>query len=107
MNWKVFSNENQINNFVTLENEFSKSNIDEYVVIESDQINEQETDISEESAIQMLHTTKFTKKEMQDLKQMEVDEIIEDESEIINLKDNHLPKGLTPLEDIFDSNYIY
>ena len=43
---------------------------------------------------------------MQDLKQMEVDEIIEEESEIINLKDNHLPKGLTPLEDIFDSNDI-
>ena len=41
---------------------------------------------------------------MQDLKQMEVDEIIEGESEIINLKDNHLPKGLTPLEDLFDSN---
>ena len=43
---------------------------------------------------------------MQDLKQMEVDEIIEDESEIINLKDSHFPKGLTPLEDIFDSNDI-
>ena len=37
---------------------------------------------------------------------MEIDEIIEDESEIINLKDNHLPKGLTPLEDLFDSNDI-
>ena len=37
---------------------------------------------------------------------MEVDEIIEDESEIINLKDNHLPKGLTPLEDLFNSNDI-
>ena len=54
----------------------------------------------------MLHPTKFTKKDMQDLKQMEFDEIIEDESEIINLKDNHLPKGLTPLEDLFDSNDI-
>ena len=43
---------------------------------------------------------------MQDLKQMEFDEIVEDESEIINLKDNYLPKGLTPLEDLFDSNDI-
>ena len=43
---------------------------------------------------------------MQDLKQIEIDEIIADESEIINLKDNHLPKGLTPLEDLFDSNDI-
>ena len=43
---------------------------------------------------------------MQNLKQMDVDEIIEEESEVINLKDNHLPKGLTPLEDLFDSNDI-
>ena len=43
---------------------------------------------------------------MHDLKQMEVYEIIEGESEIINLKDNHFPKGLTPLEDFFDSNAI-
>ena len=28
------------------------------------------------------------------------------DTEIINLKDNQLPKGLTPLEDLFDSNDI-
>ena len=75
-NWKVFVNDNQINNFLTLENEFSNSSIDEDTVNESDQKNEQEIDISKESATQMLHPTKFTKKGMQDLKQMEVDEII-------------------------------
>jgi len=37
---------------------------------------------------------------------MDLDEIIEEETEVINLKDNHLPKGLTPLEDLFDSNDI-
>lgn len=37
---------------------------------------------------------------------MDIDEIIEGESEVINLKDNHLPKGLTPLEDLFDFNDI-
>ena len=52
----------------------------------------------------MLHPTKFTKKEMQDLKQMDIDEIIEEEFQVINLKDNNLPKGLTPLEHLFDSN---
>jgi len=102
----VFVNDNQINNFLTLENEFSNSSIDEDTVNESNQTNEQETNISKESVTQMLHPTKFTKKEIQDLKQMEVDEIIEEESEIIDLKDNHFPKGLTPLEDIFDSNDI-
>ena len=37
---------------------------------------------------------------------MDIDEIIEGEYEVINLKDNHLPKGLTPLENIFDFNDI-
>jgi len=54
----------------------------------------------------MLHPTKFTQKEVQDLKQMDLDEIIEEEKEVIDLKDTHLPKGLTPLEDLFDSNVI-
>ena len=37
---------------------------------------------------------------------MNPDEMIEEESEVIELKDNFLPIGLTPLEDIFDSNDI-
>lgn len=37
---------------------------------------------------------------------MDLDEIIEEEIEVIGLKDNHLPKGLTPLEDLLDSNDI-
>ena len=37
---------------------------------------------------------------------MDLNEIIEEETEVINLKDNHLPKGLTPLEDLFDFNDI-
>jgi len=37
---------------------------------------------------------------------MDLDEIIDDEGEVINLKVNHLPKGLSPLEDLFDSNDI-
>jgi len=60
----------------------------------------------EDSSIQMLHPTTFTKQEVQDLKQMDLDEINEEETKIIDLKDNHLPKGLTPLEDLFDSNDI-
>jgi len=37
---------------------------------------------------------------------MEIDEVIDEETEVKNLKDNFLPKGLTPLEDLFDSNDI-
>ena len=35
-----------------------------------------------------------------------MDEIAETEAEVIDLKDNFLPIGLTPLEDLFDSNDI-
>ena len=37
---------------------------------------------------------------------MNLDEMVEGESEVIELKDNFLPIGLTPLEDILDSNDI-
>ena len=43
---------------------------------------------------------------MQELKQMHLDEIAEAEAEVIDLKDNFLPAGLTPLEDIFYSNDV-
>ena len=46
----------------------------------------------------MLHPTKFTKKEIQDLKEIDIDEVIGGEYEVIDLKDNFLPTGLTPLE---------
>ena len=42
LNWQVFVNKNQINSFLTLQNEFSNCNIDEDITIEeSDQEKEQ------------------------------------------------------------------
>ena len=40
------------------------------------------------------------------MKEIKFDETAEGESEVIDLKDNFLPTGLTPLEEIFDSNDI-
>ena len=37
---------------------------------------------------------------------MHFEEIAKIEAEIIDLKDNLLPVGLTPLEDIFDANDV-
>jgi len=102
----VFDSDKQINNFLTLDEEFCNTNIDVDTVNKFDQTNKIEIDISAECATQMLHPTKFTKKEMQELQEMDIDEIIEGESEVINLKDNHLPQGLTPLEDLFYFNDI-
>lgn len=67
-NWQVFDSNKKINNFLTLDEEFSSINIDVDTVSEFDQTNNIETDISAESATQMLHPKKFTNKEMQDLK---------------------------------------
>lgn len=82
----MFDSDKQINNFLTLDEEFCNINIDVDTVNEFDQTNNIEINISAESAIQMLHPTKFTNKEMQDLKEMDIDEIIEGESKVINLK---------------------
>eukprot|EP00253_Pinus_taeda_P020477 PITA_20477 len=106
MKYVVFDNDSHINNFLTLEEDFSSANIDIDTVGMINQKNKIQTNISAESENQMLHPTKFTNKEMQDLKGIDIDEIIKEETEIIDLKDNHLPKGLTPLEYFFDSNDI-
>ncbi len=98
-NWQVFDNDEQINNFLTLDQEFSNNYIDVDTIANSNQIDEVETNMLEENSANMLHPTKFTQKEIQGLKQMDLDEIIEEKTEVINLKDNCLPKGLTPLED--------
>lgn len=92
--------------FLTLEEEFSSTNIDLDIASEFDQTEKLQTNISVESAIQSLHPTNFTKEEIQDLKEADIDEMVEGEVEVIDLKDNCLPKGLTPLEDFFDSNDI-
>lgn len=73
---------------------------------EVNHIDKIETHILAETTTQILHPTKFTSKELQELKEIDVDETIGGESEVIDLKDNYLPTGLTPLEDIFYSNDI-
>ena len=106
-NWQVFENDTRINNFLTLQEEFSGLNIDENTMDDSQQVaSKNEQTISAEAAKQILHPTTFDDKNIQELKQMNFDEIAEAEAKVIELKDNFLPTGLTPLEDIFDSNDI-
>ena len=105
--WQVFEDDAQINNFLTLQQEFSGLNIDMEAASYSQTPGEQhQTSISPKIANQMLHPTIFNKENLQELKQISCEEIADNEAEIIQLKDNFLPTGLTPLEDIFDSNDI-
>ena len=94
--WQVFENDAQINNFLTLQHEFSGLNIDGDAMDDSNQ-----QTLTAEVAKQMLHPTIFDSKNIQELKQIHCEEIAETEAEIIDLKDNFLPASLTPLEDIF------
>lgn len=105
--WQVFENDAQINNFLILQQEFSGLNIDVDVIdYPHQQVNQHQQTILAEAANQILHPTTFDNKNVQELKQMNLDVIAEAEAEVIDLKDNFLPTGLTPLEDIFESNDI-
>ena len=54
----------------------------------------------------MLHPTIFNKDNILEIQQINCEETSDDEAEVIQLKDNFLPTGLAPLEDIFDSNDV-
>lgn len=49
---------------------------------------------------------KFSRVEIDSLENVEIDEIMDDDLEILNLKNNFFPKGLVPLDDLFDSNDV-
>ena len=50
--------------------------------------------------------TIFSQDDIDSLEKVEIEEIIDDETNILNLRDNFLSKGLTPLEELFDSNDV-
>eukprot|EP00253_Pinus_taeda_P034607 PITA_34607 len=54
----------------------------------------------------MLHPTIFNQHNIQEIQQGKYEDIADYETEVIQLKDNFLPIGLAPLEDIFDSNDV-
>ena len=83
------------------EGEFHNCNIDtEYTI--DDKI-DSEIDVNN---LDFTKPTKFTQVELDNLGKVEIEELEDDDSDILNLKDNFLPKGLAPLEDIFDSNDV-
>ena len=109
--WQVFENDAQINNFLTLEHEFSNINIDTDAMTVSQQKtteNQQENQQILNAAIaqQILKPTIFDNENIEQLKQTQVEEIDKTEAKIIDLKDNFLLAGLTLLEDMFDSNDV-
>ena len=67
-NWPVFESDKQINNFLTLKEEFSSINIDTSSMDDSQQIDKIEQNISAETTNMILHPTTFDDKKLQELK---------------------------------------
>ena len=105
-NWKIFSNDKQINKFLLSEEEFVNNNIDTDTSIDPDNKDKIEINEIEGEEIDRFHPTKFKKLDVENLGNVDIDEIINEDTKVINLKDNFLPKGLNPLEDPFDSNDV-
>ena len=105
--WQVFENDAQINNFLALEHEFSTINIDMEAMDDSlQQKDKNQHDVIAATARQILHPTIFDKANIEQLKKARLEEIAKTEDDIIDLKDNFLPVGLTLLEDMFDANDV-
>ena len=86
------------------EEEFQNCNIDTDCTINHDLDCEIDLNNLDVNRINFDKPTRFSQVDIYSLEKVEIEEIIEDESDILNLKDNFLPKGLTPLEDLFNSN---
>jgi len=69
-------------------------------------VSQNEQTVTAKTTKQMLHPTIFDNYNIQELKQMHLEEIAKTEAEIIELKDKFLPTDLTPLEDMFDTNDV-
>lgn len=85
-NWQVFENNHQIKRFLENKEEFVNTQIDE------------ENHIGENPPI-VVETISASKKE-------EYSYVFAGKY-IIQLKNNYIPKGLVPLEDMFDKNDVF
>ena len=88
----MFDKDQQIKNFLTLDDEFVNRNINTDMTLDFDCTAEVEITKVEDEKIDNFYPTKFTKSDIRNLKQMEIDEAIDEEFEVINLKDNFFPK---------------
>jgi hypothetical protein len=85
--WQVFGNDDQIEDFLQCKNDFERTNID----LENQDENVNKSDFGNDSVNKI------------DSGESGEDEI---EFDVFHLKSNVLPRGLVPLEDLFDFNDV-
>jgi ribonuclease HI len=95
--WQVFGNDDQIEDFLQCKNDFECTNID----LENDD------EIVNKSVFESVSVNNVDSKKLNESK-VDADELNENEidSGILQLKSNVLPRGLVPLEDLFDFNDV-
>ena len=108
--WQIFSKDEQIYHFLNNEQEFQNCQIDNDCNIDSPcdiDVNLcQIDDLDNLDVHNFEKPTIFTQSDIDEMEKVNIDELIDDEIDLIDLKNNILPKGLTPLEDLFDSNDV-
>ena len=92
-----FSQDQQIYHFLNNEGQFQNYKIDTDCTIDQDLDSEIDVNNVDINKVKFVKPTRFSQSDIDKLERVEIDEIIDEESEILNLKDNFLPKGLTPL----------
>jgi hypothetical protein len=85
--WQVFGNDEQIDDFLQSKNDFECANID----VDSDDDSVNKLDLEDDS-VNKLDSEEINEKD--------------EDSDILQLKNNILPRGLVPLEELFDFNDV-
>jgi adenylate cyclase class IV len=85
--WQVFGNDDQIEDFLQCKNEFECTNID---LENGDEIVNKSA--FENNSVNTIDSEEFNENDV--------------DSDILQLKNNVLPRGLVPLEDLFDFNDV-
>ena len=88
------------------EGEFQGCNIDTDCTVDQNLDSEIDLNNIDVNKLNFAKPTKFTQVDIDNLEKVEIEELVDDDYDILNLKENFLPKGLAPLENIFDPNDV-
>lgn len=99
--WQIFSQDSQIYDFMNNEGELQNCKLDTNCTVD----NNIESNI-DVNILDIAKPAKFTRVEIDSLENVEIEEIMNDDPEILNLKNIFFPKGSVPLEYLFDPNVV-
>lgn len=107
--WQVFGSDKKIESFLQSKDEFEESNVDmdceEDTLTDEQCTEEKQTAVLEKTVLEVNNNvnipTNNTVHNYDSRKDLEKEEF-----KILQLKDNNLPRGLVPLEELFDCNDV-